>query len=235
MEVPEEQVGAKKELNVAKSRTLIHNVLDFRTSAMKTLSPLEKLAKLAERSPIIRGADAVAAGVSTTTLTRLTRSGALERMGRGLYHITEAEWHAHPDIVEASILVPKGVIVLVSALAFHGIGTHMPRGVWMQLPSNYPAPKLKHLTLRIIRSRMPEAFTEGVETHMLDGYPVRITNVDRTIVDCFKHRSLVTLELCIEALRERMQHRRHSLANIHHYAKIMGMSRVMQPYMEVLA
>lgn len=202
---------------------------------MKPLSPLEKLAKLAERSPIIRGADAVAAGVSTTTLTRLTRAGALERMGRGLYHITEAEWHAHPDIVEASTLVPKGVIVLVSALAFHGIGTHMPRGVWMLLPSNYRTPRLKHPKLHIIRSRKPEAFTEGVETHILDGYPVRITNVDRTIVDCFKHRSLVTLELCIEALRERMQHRRHSLANLHRYAKIMGMSRVMQPYLEVLA
>lgn len=202
---------------------------------MSPLSPLKKLAKLAERSPLIRGADAVAAGVSTTMLTRLTRSGALERMGRGIYRITEGELHAHPDIVEASILVPKGVIVLVSALAFHGIGTHMPRGVWMLLPANSRTPKVTHPKLRIIRSRMPEAFTEGVETHMLDGYPVRITSVDRTIVDCFKHRNLVTLELCIEALRERMQNRRHSLADIHRYAQTMGLTRIMQPYMEVLA
>lgn len=202
---------------------------------MKPLSPLEKLAKLAERSPLIRGADAVAAGVPTTTLTRLTRSGALERMGRGIYRIAEGEWHAHPDVVEASILVPKGVIVLVSALAFHGIGTHMPRGVWMLLPANCRTPQRQHPKLRIVRSRMPEAFTEGVETHMLDGHPVRITNVDRTIVDCFKHRGLVTLELCLEALRERMQNRRHSLANMHRYAEIMGMTRVMQPYMEVLS
>jgi predicted transcriptional regulator of viral defense system len=203
--------------------------------SMKPQSSLNKLAMLAERSPVIRSSDAASVGVSSAALTRLTRSGALERLGRGLYHIAGSEWHANPDIVEASVLVPKGVIVLVSALAFHGIGTHMPRGVWMLLPANCRAPKVRHPALRIVRSRKPETFVEGVETHMLDGYPVRITNVDRTIVDCFKHRSLVSLELCIEALRERMQHRRHSLVNMHRYAKMMGMSRVMQPYLEVLA
>lgn len=202
---------------------------------MKATSPIQKLRRLATEIPLIRVSDAAAVRVPSATLSRLTRSGALKRVGRGLYQIAESEGYNHPDIVEASVLVPRGVIVLLSALNYHGIGTHQAWEVWIQLPANFPAPRISHPPLRIIRSRLPEAFTAGVETHMIAGHAVRITDVDRTIVDCFKHRSHVTLEVCVEALRERMKNRRHSLQAIHHYAKLMGVSRVMQPYMEALA
>ena len=202
---------------------------------MQVPPPIERLRQLAASTPLIRVTDAAGVGVASATLSRLTRSGMLEKMGRGLYHLVESEGYNHPDMVEASLLVPKGVIVLLSALNFHGIGTHPAWEVWMQLPANYPTPKIKHPPLRIIRTRLPEAFTKGVETYLIAGHPVRITDIDRTIVDCFKHRNHVTLELSVEALRERMRHRRHSLQAIHRYAKLMGVSRVMQPYMEALA
>jgi len=201
---------------------------------METPPPIATLKEIARRTPLIRRADVLAAGIPATTLSRLVRSEVLERVGRGLYHLAETEGYNHPDLVEASLRVPKGVIVLLSALNYHGIGTHPAWEVWMQLPANFPTPKVAHPPLRIIRSRLSEAFTEGVETHLIAGHPVRITDVDRTIVDCFKHRNTVTLELCLEALRERMKNRRHSLQAIHRYAKLMGVSRVMQPYMEAL-
>lgn len=201
---------------------------------MKTVSPLKKLQKLAAKRPLIRVSDAAAVGIPRVTLSRLVKSGAIRRTGRGLYNAAKNRAYNHPDIVEASLLVPKGVVVLLSALNFHGIGTHPAWEVWMQLPANYPTPKVAHPPLHIIRSRMPEAFTEGVETHIVEGYPVKVTSLDRTIVDCFKHRNQVTLELCLEALRERMKKRRHSLQALHRYAAIMGVSRVMQPYLEAL-
>lgn len=192
------------------------------------------LRRIARRTPLIRGADAVAAGVPASALSRLTLEGVLQRAGRGLYQLAEGDGYSHSGIVEAALQVPKGVIVLLSALSFHGIGTHPAWEVWMQLPANYPKPKITHPPLRVVRSRMPEAFTVGVQEHMIAGHKVRITDVDRTIVDCFKHRNLVTLEVCIEALRERLRHRRHSLQSINRYARLMGVSRVMRPYMEAL-
>ena len=202
---------------------------------MNTISPLQKLQKLAAKRPLIRVSDAAAAGIPRITLSRLAKSGAIRRAGRGLYSTAKTGAYDQPDIVEASLLVPKGVIVLLSALNFHGIGTHPAWEVWMQLPANYPTPKVTHPPLRIVRSRMPEAFTEGVETHIVAGYPVKITSLDRTIVDCFKHRNLVTLELCLEALRERMKMPRRSLQDVHRYAAMMGVSRIMQPYLEALS
>jgi len=202
---------------------------------MRTISPLQKLQKLAAKRPLIRASDATAAGIPRITLSRLAKSGAIRRAGRGLYSTVKTGTYDHPDMVEASLLVPKGVVVLLSALNFHGIGTHPAWEVWMQLPANYPTPKVTHPPLRIIRSRRPGAFTEGVETHIVAGYPVRVTSLDRTIVDCFKHRNQVTLELCLEALRERMKMPRRSLQDLHRYAAMMGVSRIMQPYLEALS
>jgi predicted transcriptional regulator of viral defense system len=200
-----------------------------------TARPIDKLKKLSKRTPLIRASDAIKAGVPSATLFRLKEAGAIQRIGRGLYQLANSDGYSHSDLVEASILVPKGVIVLLSALNFHGIGTHPAWEVWVQIPANFPTPRISHPPLRIIRSRIQKAFTEGVETHTVAGHPVRVTDVDRTIVDCFKHRNTVTLEVCLEALRERLKNRKHSLKNIHHYANLMGVSRVMRPYLEALA
>lgn len=197
---------------------------------------LASLKHLSKRSPLIERKDALAAGVSSNELTRLTRGGQLIRVGRGLYQLAGRE-APNPDLVEVSRRQPKGVIVLLSALAFHGVGTHRASEVWLQLPINAPTPTFKWPPLRIVRSRLDHAFTEGVETHRIGGHPVRITSVDRTVVDCFKHRSLVGLEVAVEALRERMSNRigqRRSLQDIHRYSRLMRVARVMQPYMEAL-
>ncbi len=166
---------------------------------------------------------------------RLTESGAVERVGRGLYRLVDGEGYEHPDLVEAAVQVPKGVVVLLSALNFHGIGTQTAWQVWMQLPANYPTPQIGHPPLRFVRSRRPEAFTLGVETHRIAGHAVRITDPDRTIVDCFRHRGTVTLEVCLEALRERLRNRRQSLPALENYARKLGAWRVMKPYLEALA
>lgn len=194
------------------------------------------LKHLSERSPLIERRDALAAGVSSYQLTRLTQDGRLIRVGWGLYQLADQD-APNPELVEVCRRQPKGVVVLLSALAFHGVGTHRASEVWLQLPINAPTPTFKWPPLRVVRSRLDQAFTEGIETHQIGGHPVRITSVDRTIVDCFKHRSLVGLEVAVEALRERMSNRqgqRRSLQDLHRYSRLMRVARVMQPYMEAL-
>jgi len=197
---------------------------------------LHTLERLSKRSPLISRKDALAAGVTSDALTRLTRAGELLRVGRGLYQLAGMEAPVS-DLVEVSLQQPKGVICLISALAFHGVGTQRASEVWLQLPINAPTPTIKWPPLRIVRSRLSEAFTEGVEVHQIGGHPVRITSLDRTIVDCFKHRRLVGLEVALEALRERMANRQgasRSLQDINHFSRTMRVARIMQPYMEAL-
>jgi len=197
---------------------------------------LHILERLSKRSPLISRKGALAAGVTSDALTRLTRAGVLLRVGRGLYQLAGSDAPAS-DLVAVSLQQPKGVICLISALAFHEVGTQRASEVWLQLPINAPTPQIKWPPLRVVRSRLQEAFTEGVEVHNIGGHPVKITSIDRTIVDCFKHRSLVGLEVALEALRERMTNRQgagRSLQDIHRYSRMMRVAKVMQPYLEAM-
>ncbi|MCX6975506.1 MAG: type IV toxin-antitoxin system AbiEi family antitoxin domain-containing protein, partial [Verrucomicrobia bacterium] len=189
---------------------------------MPIVTPVQKMKSLSHITPVVRAVDAVRAGIPRTSLVRMVESGVVERVGRGLYRLAESEGYDHPDLLEAALRVPKGVVVLLSALNFHGIGTQVARQVWMQLPANYPTPRIGHPPLRIVRSRKPEAFTLGVETHRIAGNTVKITDPDRTIVDCFRHRGTVTLEVCLEALRERLRNRRQCLPALEDYARKLG-------------
>ena len=200
-------------------------------------SSTTSIACLAKRSSLLLRKDVLAAGLSSAAITSLTRQGTLNRVGRGLYQLADTE-APNAELVEVSVRQPKGVIVLISALAFHGVGSHRASEIWLQLPINAPTPSSKWPPLRIIRSRLAAALTEGVETHEIGGHPVRVTSRDRTIVDCFKHRSAVGLEVAVEALRERMANRKgeqRSLQNLHRYSHLMRVARVMQPYLEALA
>jgi hypothetical protein len=55
--------------------------------------------------------------------------------------------------------------------------------------------------LRIVRLS-GEALTVGVEDHVIDGVPVRVTSVARTVADCFKFRNKIGLDVALEALQE---------------------------------
>ncbi len=67
-----------------------------------------------------------------------------------------------------------------------------------------------------------EARDAGVETHVVEGVPVRIYGAAKTVADCFK-------------LRDCLEQRRCTANELFEYARVCRVSRVMRPYMEALA
>jgi len=194
----------------------------------------ESLSELARDTPIFRAKDALEAGISSSALTRAVKRGEIERIERGLYRRPGTELDEHQSLSEVAARVPQGVIVLVSALNFHEIGTHQAHAVWVLLKINAVTPRIDYPPLSIVRSSLSSAFSEGVETHELNGVPVRITTPARTVADCFKHRKKLGLELCLEALKEVV--RDHAKPNeILKFAAMNRVERIMVPYMEALA
>jgi predicted transcriptional regulator of viral defense system len=76
--------------------------------------------------------------------------------------------------------------------------------------------------------------TEGVETVDIAGTQVRVFGVAKTVADCFKFRNKIGLDVAIEALRECLRQRKATIREIHRFAKICRVARVMQPYLESL-
>lgn len=74
------------------------------------------------------------AGIHRQFLTRLVREGVLEQVTRGVYRMPDQPVTEHHGLVLASAAIPKGVVCLLSALAFHSLGTQLPWEVWMAIP-----------------------------------------------------------------------------------------------------
>lgn len=78
------------------------------------------------------------------------------------------------------------------------------------------------------------ALTEGVEEHVVDGVTIRVTGVAKTVVDCFKYRNKIGLDVALEALREAWHEKRMTSDDIWRYAKICRVANVMRPYLDCL-
>ncbi len=74
----------------------------------------------------------------------------------------------------------------------------------------------------------------GLETKQIDGIDVRVTNVGKTVADCFKYRNKIGLDVALEALREAWQAKRVTMDDIWHFAGICRVTNVMRPYLESL-
>ncbi len=194
----------------------------------------KQLVQLAREVKTLRSRELEKHGIARSYLRQLVERGFLEQAGRGLYTLADADTSEYQTLIEASARVPHGVICLASALRFHGITTQNPWKVWMLIETGKRVPKVDYPPLLVFQSS-GLSFSEGRETHLLDGAHVNITSVAKTVVDCFKFRSKIGLDVALEALRECLREQRATREELHHFARICRVDRIMQPYMEAFA
>lgn len=154
-----------------------------------------------------------AAGVSRARLPALLRSKAVERSGRGLYRIVDAEPTEHYSLALAAARVPRSIVCLLSALRVHEIGSQAPAAVWLAIPHKARAPRLRMLKLRIVRFSGP-AWSFGVQDTAFEGVAARITSPARTIADCFRFERLVGAEVAMEALQDGLRQHKVTIAQL---------------------
>ena len=193
----------------------------------------DRLLRLAQAQPAVSARELSAAGVPPRLLSRMAASGRLRRVGRGLYTSSEASPSAHQSVIEVTKQAPKAVVCLLSALEIHEVGVQAPHEIWIALPAGTHAPRGTGTALRVTRFS-GAAFSEGIVTVAIDGAPVRVYSLAKTITDCFKLRSKVGLDVALEALREASKARKVTMDDLSRYAKVNRMSNVMRPYLEAL-
>ena len=193
----------------------------------------EHILALAGRRRVLRAADVREHGWSPQLLHRLHQTGKLQRLARGLYGLPDAEITEHQTLIEVCQRVPKAVLCLLSALQFHGIGTQLPHEVWVALPEGTQTPVLSYPTLRITRLR-GAAYSDGIQTVTEHGAAIRVYCAAKTVTDCFKFRNKIGLDVALEALKEAWRSRKVTMAELHHFARINRVERVMQPYLDAV-
>ena len=182
---------------------------------------------------MLRLKDFRTAGIAAETLARLVREEVIVRPARGLYQLADAPADAAHALAEAAVLVPKGVICLTSALQYHGLTLQMPSAIWMAIERTTWRPKIHYPRIRFVRFT-GAALIEGVSWHRVENVEVPITDPTRTIVDCFRYRAKVGLDVALGGLREGLRRRRCSPDELWRYAQHARIWSVMSPYVEAI-
>jgi predicted transcriptional regulator of viral defense system len=183
---------------------------------------------------MLRLREFVAEGIGPETLARLVREEAVIRPARGLYQLPYTQVEAAHALAEAAVLVPKGVICLISALQYHELTLQMPSAVWMAIDRAAWRPKINYPPIRFVRFT-GSALTEGIERHSIENIDVSITDPARTIVDCFRYRTKVGLDVAMEGLREGLRRGRCKPDQLWRYARKARVWSTMRPYVEAMA
>ncbi|MBB3343176.1 type IV toxin-antitoxin system AbiEi family antitoxin domain-containing protein [Luteimonas sp. RC10] len=182
---------------------------------------------------MVRLREFVGRGITAATVSRMERDGAVVRLARGLYQLPDADLDEQHALAEVAKLIPKGVVCLTSALAFHGLTDQLPARTWVALGRKDWRPSTTSPPVRIVR--FPDhLLSDGVEHHVVENVSVPVFNVARTVIDLFRYRRVVGETIAIEGLREALRQRRASSAEIARLAKQVRVWDAMRPYLMAL-
>lgn len=196
-------------------------------------SQRERLEALLAEKGIARLREIRRDGITAATVSRLEKAGIVRRLGRGLYQLAAAKLEPHHSLAEAAKRVPKGVICLTSALAFHGLTDQMPRRVWIAIGGKDWKPQTDNPPLRVVYYG-PRYLSGGVEKHNIEGVWVPIFTVPKTLADLFRFTRLIGTDVAVPAMKEALRQRKATPAQIAHWARETGTWKMVRPYLEAL-
>ena len=178
---------------------------------------------------ILRTKEALELGIHPRTLYRMRDDGVIEQISRGVFRLASLPGITHPDIVAVAVRVPRAVLCLVSALVYHDATSEVPHEVQIALPRRTKAPRVAYPPLRVFWFSGP-ALSEGIEVAELDGVEVRIFNLPKTVVDCFRFRNKLGLDVAVEALNQAIKWKGVRPADVLRYARLCRIESVILPY-----
>lgn len=182
---------------------------------------------------VLRAIDIVKRGVPRWRLREAELSGELNRVSRGMYSLPGTDLSEKHSFVMVARTAPHAAICLLSALRFHELTTQNPHEVWIAIAPKARKPVIAYPPIRVVRFS-PERFSIGLEEHLVEGTPVRVYSVARTVVDLFGYRNKIGIDVAMEALKEGWRERRFSLSELNSIASQCRMEKVMRPYVESL-
>jgi len=182
---------------------------------------------------ILRTSEAIKHGIHPRTLYYMRDHNHLDVLCRGTYRLSDLEPITNMDLITVAAKVESGVICLISALSYHEITTEIPHEIYMAISRRTFYPRLKHPPIRFFRFS-ENAFSAGIEVHVMNGVNVKIYSAEKTIADCFKYRNKLGLDVVLEALKLWRKNKNAQIDKLMEYANICRVHNIIKPYVEAI-
>lgn len=95
-------------------------------------------------------------------------------------------------------------------------------------------PRVAGVKVRVCRFT-GEAYASGIETHKVEGGSLRVYGVTKTVIDCFRMRNKIGVDVAIEALRDALRSRKTTIGELEDTAARLRARTILRPYLEMAA
>lgn len=188
---------------------------------------------LKKRGGMVSYKETIEAGFNKAFLRDNLDSGLIQKIDRALYRLSDGFTLSNPDLVAVSIKVSKGVVCLISALAFHEATSEIPRYVNIAIPRGAWANKINYPPVKFYRFTS-KAWEAGIEKHEIGEYQIKVYSLAKTIVDCFKFRNKIGMDVTREALKIAITEKGVRPKEIMKYAEICRVDNIIKPILEAM-
>lgn len=142
--------------------------------------------------------------ISNRDLAKLTAQGDLERIARGIY--ARPGHGADPDLLELALRNPHTTLCLTSALAHHDLTDEIPHTIDAALPRHHWQPKTRAAVTWHRFDR--DTFHIGRDDlHLAETITIAIYSPARSIIDTYRLRHRLGIDLAHTALRRWLSQR----------------------------
>ncbi len=182
---------------------------------------------------VLRSSQAINEGIHPRILYELHELGIIEKLQRGLYALTNMPDVGDPDLITISKKIPDGIICLISALYFHHLTVQIPRWIDVAVKRKYIPPKILHPPIRI-HWFSDKFYKTGIEKLNYGRTKIKIYSREKTIIDCFRLRKKVGIDIAIEALKEYLKQDNVNINLLIKFAKESRVIKILEPYLQAL-
>ena len=157
------------------------------------------------------------------------RQGDLIQVRRGVYANID---QLSGNMIDIDAIVPDGILCLWSAWNIHQLTTSMPQAFHVAikrdrkvtLPS-FPKMELHHYTESILKI--------GIVKMKIDGFNIRVYDVERCVCDAVKFRNKIGMDVCSEILDNYLNRPNRNLSKLMTYARKLRVATTLEQYLQV--
>lgn len=157
------------------------------------------------------------------------RQGELIQVRRGVYASME---QLSAGMIDIDAIIPGGILCLWSAWNIHGLTTSMPQAFHIAIKRDrkvvtpsFPQIELHHYTASILEI--------GVGRMDIEGYNVRIYDIERCVCDAIKFRNKVGMDVCSEIIDNYLARQERNISRLLDYARQLRVGTVLEKYLQI--
>lgn len=150
-------------------------------------------------------------------------NGNVIRIRNGIYALPE---EMAKTMIDVEKIVPGGVVCMYSAWAYYELTTKLPPDICIAIEKkrkvilpDFPPVALYYWS--------QSAFDLGVSEREIEGYKVRIYDLEKSVCDAVKFRNKIGVDISSEILKNYLVRSDRNLTRLNEYAKKMRLANIM--------